>query len=204
MLLSILICTIPQRKEKFNLLLAEIEKQIIENNCINDVEICTRDDDNEIYKGLPLLNVGAKRNLLLEISSNEFICFIDDDDWIAENYIKNILEAIKSNPNIDCIGFMQNYLVDGKTQIGGDKVCISLKYEKWDLNVDGFIAVRTPHHLTPIKRKHCIDAGGYKNLERAEDIEFSNRVKPFLKKEYFINDVMYFYNKTTVNEHGNF
>jgi glycosyltransferase involved in cell wall biosynthesis len=206
MLLSILICTIHQRKEQLHLLLTELEKQSIENGYkINsDLEIFIRDDWHENFNGLATINVGQKRDLLLKGSKGKIVCFIDDDDWISPNYLKLIIEAIKSNPNIDCIGFLQDYLVDGKEQIGGSKVCISLKYNQWDLNVDGYLAVRTPNHLTPIKRQICIDAGGYKNLEKAEDLDFSNRVYPFLKNEYFINETMYYYRKKTENEHQKF
>ena len=206
MLLSILICSIPQRKEQLNLLLGELEKQVNEIGCnINeDIEIIVRDDQHEFFNKKQILNVGEKRNLLLESSSGKFVCFIDDDDCISPNYLKLIIEAIKNNPKIDCIGFLQDYLVDGKEQMGGRKVCISLKYDKWDLNIDGCLAVRTPHHLTPIKRQICIDAGGYKNLDKAEDFEFSNRVYPFLKNEYFIDETIYYYQKKTNNEHQNF
>jgi hypothetical protein len=208
MLLSILICTIPQRKKQLNLLIGEIFKQAKENSCENDIEIVTRDDNYESIDQLPLqlptLNVGQKRDILLQGSNGEFVCFIDDDDWISPNYLKLIIEGIKNNPNIDCIGFIQKYLVDGKEQIGGSKVCISLKYDKWDLNIDGCLAVRTPHHLTPIKRQICIDAGGYKNLDKAEDLDFSNRVYPLLKNEYFINETLYYYQKKTENEHQKF
>ena len=206
MLLSILICSIPKRKENLHLIIDELCKQAKENGykLNEDIEISVKNEDEKLWGKTNTLNVGQKRNILLQGSLGDFVCFIDDDDWISPNYLKLIIEAIKNNPKIDCIGFIQNYLVDGKEQIGGDKVCISLKYENWDLNKDGFIAVRTPHHLTPIKRQICIDAGGYKDLDKGEDFEFSSRVKPFLKKEYFIDKVMYFYLKKTVNEHGKF
>jgi glycosyltransferase involved in cell wall biosynthesis len=206
MLLSILICSIPQRKEQLNLLLSELEKQVNEIglNINEDIEVIVRDDQHELFNKKDVLNVGEKRNLLLEASSGKFVCFIDDDDWISPNYLKLIIEVIKNNQNIDCIGFKQEYLVDGEEQIGGSKVCISLKYRQWDLNVDGYLAIRTPHHLTPIKRQICIDAGGYKNLDKAEDLDFSNRVYPLLKKEYFIDEIIYYYRKKTTNEHQKF
>lgn len=206
MLLSILICSIPQRKENLHLIIDELCKQAKENGykLNEDIEISVKNEDEKLWGKTDTLNVGQKRNILLQNSLGNFVCFIDDDDWISPNYLKLIIEAIKNNPNIDCIGFIQNYLVDGKEQIGGSKVCISLKYNQWDLNVDGYLAVRTPHHLTPIKRQICIDAGGYKNLDKAEDLDFSNRVYPLLKNEYFINETLYYYQKKTENEHQKF
>lgn len=204
MLLSILICTIPERENQLSELMNELLDQIENNNLQNLVEIQIKDDFYEIHNNLPRLRVGKKRQSLLEKSNGEYVCFIDDDDWVSKDYAKKIVDAIQKNNKPDCIGFLQDYLVDGKECIGGRNVCISLKYEKWDLNVDGFLAVRTPNHLSPIKRKLCIECGGYENLEKAEDFEFSTRIRPFLKTECFINEKLYFYRKKTINEHNLF
>jgi len=201
MILSILIPSLVSRKQHLDLLCSYISNQIhqymVDKKIDVNVEILCQIDNGEA-------TIGQKRNDLLNNAKGEYLCFIDDDDRISSNYISLVLEAIKNNPNIDCIGFIQDYLVDGKEQIGGSKVCISLKYNQWDLNVDGYLAVRTPHHLTPIKRQICIDAGGYKNLDKAEDLDFSNRVYPLLKNEYFINETLYYYQKKTENEHQKF
>ena len=44
------------------------------------------------------INVGRKRNILLQKASGDFVVFIDDDDEIHDNYIDAFMNAIEFNP----------------------------------------------------------------------------------------------------------
>ena len=41
--------------------------------------------------------VSRARNLALDIATGDYICFIDNDDWIGGYYLDVIYDAIKSN-----------------------------------------------------------------------------------------------------------
>jgi glycosyltransferase involved in cell wall biosynthesis len=97
MLLSILITSIPQRQHSLQCLLNELDKQIINNE---EVEICCI-IDNKTH------TIGEKRNALLNLVHGQFFTFIDDDDMISNDYIKQILNVIKHKPDIDIITFKQ-------------------------------------------------------------------------------------------------
>ena len=47
--------------------------------------------------------IGAKRNQLLKDSTGDYVCFIDDDDIVSEEYVERILEGTHSGA--DCISF---------------------------------------------------------------------------------------------------
>lgn len=44
--------------------------------------------------------VSVARNKGLEVSSGKYICFVDPDDWVSEDYISDLVEAIE-NANAD-------------------------------------------------------------------------------------------------------
>src|SRR5271165_925930 len=92
MILSILIATMTSRRDKFSLLMGHLQKQKTQG-----VEIIANCDDGQ-------LSIGTKRQILLSQAQGKYVCFIDDDDWVPENYIANILSAVETNP--DCVGFL--------------------------------------------------------------------------------------------------
>lgn len=176
MIFSILICTIESRKDKFAKLFNFLTKQ----NEFSDVEILFECDNKQI-------SVGAKRQKLLTRAKGKFISFIDDDDWVADDYIKSIRNAIIKNENIDCIGF--------KIKCQGTKYDLancSNKYDQWRDNYDGFGYVRTIYHKSPVRRELALRAG-FNDMRFAEDHDYSVRLKPYLKNESYIDKIMYFY-----------
>lgn len=175
MKLSILIATIESRKDLYNNLLMHIN-----NQKTDDVEIISACDNKEI-------SIGAKRQALLRMAAGDYVSFVDDDDMISSNYIKNILKAIETNP--DCIGFLINC-----SGTSGVTASASNQWLTWGDKVGGFDYVRTIYHKNPIKRSIALQVG-YKDLRFAEDHDYSLRLKQsgLLKSEEFINEVMYEY-----------
>ena len=106
--LSILVCTMPSRQTMFNTLLAELNKQI-SLGFSKDVEILFDDDMS--------ISTGEKRNKLLDRATGLFSVFVDDDDWIAEDYVQKIVECIKANRTIDCIGIKGKISFNGSNEI---------------------------------------------------------------------------------------
>jgi glycosyltransferase involved in cell wall biosynthesis len=43
-----------------------------------------------------IAGVSNARNLALDIANGKFICFVDDDDWVSENYLEALLNISKS------------------------------------------------------------------------------------------------------------
>jgi len=185
--LSILIPTITGREAQYQKLHDKLAAQLFNNGIWNEVEIVSECDSRE-------MSIGNKRQLLLNRSYGDFVVFIDDDDDIPEDYCLLFWQSIKDNPGIDCIGFLQSCVFDKGTPKSS---CLSNRFEGWGQCKDGFDFVRTPFFPTPIKRDIAIQIG-YKDLRWGEDYDFSVRLKGsgLIKKEHFINKVMYFYQYT--------
>ena len=87
--LSILICSVEnnERQESLNKLVHELNHQVCSNYAENIVEILVEKDNGT-------MSVGKKRNVLIDKANGEYICFIDDDDYVAENYLNLILQNL--------------------------------------------------------------------------------------------------------------
>lgn len=180
MIFSILVCTVNERAALFAKLHAELLRQAEPYPGL--VEVLYALDGKEI-------SVGAKRQQLIERATGEYVAFIDDDDWIAPDYVDAILDAAVSAP--DCIGM--RIRVEGMTR-KPQTAAASNRYTEWDSNKDGFDYVRTIYHKTPVRREHAI-AIGYKDLRFAEDHDYSDRLKASgrLSYEVFVDKELYTY-----------
>jgi glycosyltransferase involved in cell wall biosynthesis len=131
---------------------------------------------------------------MLEKAKGLFTVQLDDDDWIEKDYVKTIYDA--TFEPVDCIGYHEYCTFDGRNPQKSD---FSIKYPAWkDFNppVNGFHHARTPFFKTPIRTDICLKVG-VKDMRFGEDHDFAIRVYPYLKKEHYINRVMYLYRYKT-------
>lgn len=181
--LSICIATIPERSESFMALTSFLKSQAGFDRC----EIIS----DAAPKGS--ISIGSKRQKMNESAIGDYVVHIDDDDWVAHDYIPSILSASESEP--DCIGFWE--LVEGMAP-APQLAKWTIKSPKW---VSGGISrrqgadyLRTPFHKTPIKRIHVMKVG-FNDMGFGEDHDFSKRLQAshLCRKEVFIDKVLYFY-----------
>jgi len=182
MVLSILMVTLSSRKEMFDKVHQHILKQINDNHLENEVEIVVFEDEKQYP-------VGMKRNALIKEAKGNFTCFVDDDDWVSDDYVMTLYTAIALNPEIDCVG-MKGLLVSGDL---GDKEFIhSIKFDSyWE---DATYYYRPPNHLNPIKRS-ITSKFNFPLMNRGEDTDWSLNIcrTGVLQKEVFVDKVLYFY-----------
>lgn len=182
MKLSILICTLPSRKELFKSLWDSLFSQIT-----TEVELLSWDTESA--------SIGAKRNALLGWAKGEYVAFVDDDDDVSENYISLLMEGI--NKGVDCCSLKGIYTVDGDIDGIFEH---SLKYKEWKTtgNDNGVKYERYPNHL------NCIKASIAKQFKfpeknHGEDYDWSKKLHDsgLLKIEHYIEQPIYFYKYRT-------
>lgn len=180
--LSILIATLDNRKDQLDKLQEDLNKQLDDNDLHDEVEILTF-CDNFDYP------VGMKRNELLAQSSGLFTVFVDDDDKVADDYIISIVDVIKNNPNIDCIG-IKGRLVS--KSLGNKEFIHSIKYSNYAEDKDYYY--RPPNHLNPI-RAEISKQFTFPIVNRSEDYVWTMKMvdKKVLLKEIYIDKVLYYY-----------
>lgn len=187
MLFSILIPTLDNRRELFDLLYEKIAKQIAQNSLQNEVEIIHSRDGGE-------RSVGAKRNELLNRAGGKFVAFVDDDDNLSDRYVPLICNAINENPDIDCVG------IKGEITFRGTNPRIfihSVRYKEY-FSKNG-IYYRPPYHLNPIRRDIAMRYK-FEEIDYSEDIDWAIRIcrDGTLKKEYFIDKTIYYYHSNRI------
>ena len=182
-LLTIGIPSLHERKESLNELLAFIDSTTNEENIKKSkVEIIVNLDDGE-------KTVGQKRNEILEQANGKFICYVDDDDKIDEDYINLILKTIEENPELDCIGFTGMYYVNGEpTMLFKHAKEYGGHYKK-----EG-IQYRPVNHLNPV-RTELAQQIGFPEKNFGEDSDYCDRLleSGLLKNEVILDKVMYHY-----------
>jgi len=175
--LSILILTLPTRIDSYSRLIKSLNQQVIENNLIHRVQILTLCDTKEI-------SVGEKRNILLNKSIGRYVCFIDDDDVIATNYLSVIMSAL--NSNADVITFCGDY-VENEIRT---PFSISMVHRGNYNHTNMFY--RLPNHLCPVKREIALSCQ-FTDKNFGEDSDYAEKINKYLKNEYHIQEKLYFY-----------
>jgi len=108
-LISILIPTLIERRNEFNIMIHDLYRQIEKHHLKDDVEIISICDDRSI-------SLCEKRNTMQKLSSGKYFVHLDDDDEFSHDYCKRIINHIKSldQDNLqDIIGYNQLAKVSG-------------------------------------------------------------------------------------------
>lgn len=181
MKLSILIPTLPERKYFFLKLYGVLCVQIDKCGYGDQIEIGCND------AGRNICSIGTKRNALLNQAGGEYLCFIDDDDRIADNYIELVMAGIATNP--DCCSLNGIITTDGKDP---KPFIHSIEYTEM-FERDG-VYYRPPNHLNVV-RSSIAKQMVFPDWQRSEDSNycFQLRDSGLLKVEYKIEQVLYYY-----------
>lgn len=178
MILSLLICTIPKRKEMLDKLLFELRSQVSAGQY--EVEILVDPNPGTI---------GAKRQRLLLAAQGDYVSFIDDDDEVATDYLKTIIPNLGV---VDAIGFEGEITTNGRNK---KRFSISMHH---GYHEKSGVYYRFNNHLSPVKRSIAL-AIGYKDIPFAEDYDYALRLHEagLVKTEKYIYKPMYFYRYLT-------
>jgi hypothetical protein len=175
---DILICSILHRTDMLDELLGELERQMQPGVGVR----VFRDNLETVY--------GEKCQRLLNASDADYVSFLDDDDWIAEDFIETIMEALYLEPYY--VGFKVRYTVDGHPQV---PVFHTLKYSGWVNNPEALY--RDIVHFNPIRRDLAIQ-GQWEGGDGA-DRRWADQLRALgiVKNEVYIDRELHHYRNRT-------
>lgn len=149
----------------------------------DDVEVITYLNKGERSKGY-------YRNELLSWAKGKYICFVDADDWVSENYVYLLLKGIQENPtHISLKGVITTNGQNPETFEHSNK------YSKWSTNHSGEVMYeRYPNHLNCI-RADIAKQFSFPDINHGEDHKWAEKVhnSGLLTEEYYINNILYHY-----------
>ena len=181
-LLSILVPTLESRRPLCDALQQDLERQISQSACDDEVEILLSCDNGQA-------SIGAKRNQLIRQARGRFVVFIDDDDRVSRHYVEKIIQAIRNDPDIDCVGFTGEITFRGKHP---RKMQHSINHREWQHGNGMYL--RPPCHITPIRREIAMRYS-FAEVDFAEDMDWTLRMSRdrALQREVILDDVLYLY-----------
>lgn len=174
---SILVLTVPRRiRSFFPTLMEELERQTASHV---DIEILALYDNKR-------MSVGEKRNILLDSARGDYVCFMDDDDWIAPDYISEIYKAL--DRSVDVV----THLVEVTTNGQNKRIC-TYDLEEKDRAIVGNDGWKGPPSHTMAWRRELAQLVRFPSISMYEDAQWADAVRTFAKTQTKIDKVLYYY-----------
>lgn len=173
-ILSILTPAIPERWTALRELHARVQEQI-ENGAVEHLMLV----DNRRR------SVGRKRDALLRMARGKYVAFVDDDDTIAADYVREILTATAQDP--DVITFLQCAVISG--QAGTVEFKLGNSDEAFK---PGETTKRDAWHVCAWRTSLAIGSG-FPDTNYGEDRAYSAPLCKAAKSEVHIPKILHFY-----------
>lgn len=176
--LSILIATIGRRNDDF----VKLMQHLMPLTERWPIEVIAYWNNGE-------LPIGKIRQALLEEATGEYVCFVDDDDWVPDWYCDEIFYALGK----DYVGFELELF---NNDVKMPRVFHSIRYGVWHEDDKGYYRGIT--HLNPIKREIAL-LGKFGTQGLGEDEAWARVISPHVRTENYIDKIMYYYRHNSDN-----
>jgi len=190
MILSIIMLTVPERKEQFNKIKNKVLKQI--NYCnevhptLGEVEIIEINSPKLLDGGE---SIGKKRNIGMNQAKGKYVIWLDDDDNISPDYVETLLRLAESNA--DVLTFNQLCKFENYWMI----VKMNLSILEDEQARPGIIE-RRPYSICAFK-KEVVKNIKWIDANINEDVNFINEALKLVKTECNSERILHEYNRET-------
>jgi len=135
--------------------------------------------------------VGEKRDALLRASRGQYVAFCDDDDWVRDGYVDEILRAIQANPGVDVVTFNQHSQVNEYTseiqfQLGNPNHPFS----------PGGVTLRNAWHVCAWRRGLAVQSF-FPATSYGEDWQYASRLCAVAKTSVHIPRILHEYHHSS-------
>ena len=188
MILSILIPTIIKRRKMFTKLYNEIQAQLqymeTFHTTLGEIEILVDSSKSFLSGGL---SIGKKREALVGRAQGKYLCFLDDDEGIAPNYLEVLVRLCQGDADVCTFRNISKF--DNYWMI----VDMSLHYPDNDSATPTYMIRRRPWHICPVKSEYA-QRHHFEDSNYGEDFTWMHRVLAHCKTEAKSEAVIHQYN----------
>lgn len=192
-MLSVLIPTIPERKDIFDSLWNELYRQLTElyenHPMLGGVDININRGHRFLNGGL---SIGKKREDLVKRAKGKYLCFLDDDESIAPNYLETMVRLC--NEDKDVCTFRNITKLDTFWTV----VDMSLNHTENEQVTPDSIVKRKPWHVCPV-RSEFAKLYEFEDSNYGEDWQWFERVLSHCQTEAKSNAIIHQYNHSKIN-----
>jgi hypothetical protein len=186
-ILSILIATIPERAEMFTQLYNNVMRQVAYmqtfHGSLGEIEVIVDDSPKFLNGGI---SIGKKRERLVKSAEGKYLCFLDDDESIAPNYVEKIVRLC--NEDKDICTFNSLAKVPGFWMI----VQMRLNNPNNEDAHPGFIS-RKAWHICPV-RSIFAKLHDFEDISYGEDWKWFDQVLEHCQTEAHTDHILHQYN----------
>lgn len=187
-ILSILMVSIFERKDKFDSLMDEVTRQIDELNVnhptLGSVELSWNVAKSFLNGGK---SIGKRREEQVKEAVGKYLCFLDDDEDIAPNYVETLVRLCQRDA--DVVTFRNLTKTDTYWTI----VDLSINYQVNDQASPNFIVRRRPFHICPVKSEFA-KLYSFEDTNYGEDFNWMEKVLGHCTTEAHTEMVLHQYN----------
>lgn len=187
LMLTIMIPTIPERKKVFRELHLEVKRQV--DYCLDvhptlgDVEIIYDQSRRFVDGGV---SIGKKRDNLVKRANGKYVCFLDDDENPAPNYVESLLRLC--NEDKDICTFRNVSKFDAYWAV------IDMSLDNPNEQSRGDVMVlRKPWHICPVRAEYA-KLHDFPDSNYGEDWKWFELVLLHCKTEAKTNAILHQYN----------
>lgn len=191
-ILSILIPSIPSRVDQLIGLVNELNRQkyLVDtvHPTLEKIEF-VYDDSKPFKEGG--LSIGKKRQKLVKEAKGKYVCFLDDDDLPAPNYLETLVRLCTQGK--DVVTF-RNFTT---TDTYWTMIDMSLEHAEDEEATPNNIVKRRPWHCCPV-RSHIAKEFPFPDTNYAEDAEWMAKVLTLCKTEAHTDMILSSYRHSSI------
>jgi hypothetical protein len=183
-ILSILIPTLPERHSNFIELYGKLWRQMyhvhINHESLGEIEWIKDDSKRFINGGL---SIGKKRESLVQRATGKYLCFLDDDDDIAPNYVETLVRMCHEDK--DVVTFRDFTTTDFYWTI----IDMSLNHTEDEQATPDRIVKRKPWLVCPVRSEYAKQFE-FPDINYGEDAIWMSQVLTLCKTEVHTDQIL--------------
>lgn len=183
-ILSILMCTIPEREKEFVSLLRKFQYQWkrleYQHPTLGFVEVVWDNTESFLKGGI---SIGVKRNGLVNKARGKYLLFLDDDEDIAPNYLETLVRMCHQNK--DVVTFRDLTTTDFYWTV----IDMSLKHTEDEQATPDRIVKRKPWLVCPVRSDYA-KRFSFPDINYGEDAIWMNQVLTLCETEIHTDQIL--------------